>query len=85
MGVWLRRFWPLPLLLSLQLGFMLLPQIDLFASAFFYRAPQGFLFDDKPAVQAIDALFTYLYLLLLLVLHLKLLLTLMLRKLHLKH
>ena len=68
MVFWLKRFWPLPLLLSLQFGFMLLPQIDLFASAFFYRAPQGFLLADNMAVQTIDTFFTYLYLMLLLVL-----------------
>lgn len=65
MLMWLKRFWPLALLLLLQISFLLFPQIDLMGSASFYQAPRGFVLADSMLVQIVDAFFSYLHLLLL--------------------
>lgn len=68
MSAWIRRFWPLLLLLLLQGAFMAWPYGDLKVSASFYESGDGFMLADSGLSGLIDMLFGNLHIVLLLVL-----------------
>ena len=68
MSAWIRRFWPLLLLLFLQGLFMAWPLGDLQVSAAFYSAPDGFVLADSWLAGLVGVVFGNLHIVLLLIL-----------------
>lgn len=68
MIAWVRRYWPLLLLVALQGLFLTWPYVDLRVSAAFYSAAGGFDLADDPVAAWLIGLFGHLHLLLLLLL-----------------
>ncbi|MCB1923779.1 MAG: phosphatase PAP2 family protein [Gammaproteobacteria bacterium] len=55
MLVWMKRYWPLLLLLTLQFAFILRPGLDIAFSALFYDPVDGFLLRDSIAARLVES------------------------------
>ncbi|WP_078120354.1 phosphatase PAP2 family protein [Thiosocius teredinicola] len=64
----LKRFWPLVLLVVLQIIFLIWPDIDLWFSGLYFVAPEGFYLADRWPIRLLDAVFGNLHWVMLLVL-----------------
>lgn len=51
--IWLKRYWTLVLLVSMQLVFLASAWIDLYLSAWFFNSPRGFLLGESTAVDSL--------------------------------